>query len=146
VKRGRKVQSIAWLALFAMFALGSRATRGRARGGGRMLTLEQLRELARSAGFPDGAVDVAVAVAMAESRGDPHAVGDGGTSFGLWQVHTPSHPEFDASRLLDPQYNAHAAFLISRGGTDWHLWSTHNPGPHGEAPAYLQYMPGGSAA
>lgn len=96
------------------------------------LSLSDLRSLAASVGFPDPVL--AAAVAMAESGGNAFAVGDGGTSFGLWQVHSPSHPEFDASRLLDSNYNAHAALLISKSGADWSAWTTYRTG------AYKQFM------
>lgn len=110
------------------------------------LTLQQLRALAVSAGFADP--DTAAAIAMAESSGYPHAQGDPrgpflpvpngvSTSFGLWQIHTPVHPEFDPTRLLDPAYNAHAAVVLSNGGTSWSPWSTFNDG------SYRQFMPGG---
>jgi hypothetical protein len=96
------------------------------------LSLADLRSLAASVGFPDP--ELAAAVAMAESGGNPFAVGDAGTSFGLWQVHTPSHPEFDSSQLLVASYNAHAALLISKSGTDWSPWTTFRTG------AYKQFM------
>jgi hypothetical protein len=100
-------------------------------------TLAELVALAKAVGFPDPTT--AAAVAMAESGGNPFAVGDEGTSFGLWQVHTPAHPEFDASRLLDANYNAHAALLISKSGTNWTPWTTYNTG------AFKRYMPQGAA-
>jgi hypothetical protein len=114
------------------------------------LSLSDLRALAVATGFPDP--DTAAAVAMAESSGYPHAQGDprgpflpspNGTSqsFGLWQVNHPSHPEFDPARLLEADYNAHAALLISSGGTNWNPWSTFHP-QGGRPPAYLQFMPG----
>lgn len=98
------------------------------------MTVAQLRALAASVGFPAGALDVAAAIAMAESSGVPSAVGDQGTSFGLWQVHTPAHPEYTAAELFDPTENARAALAISRGGTDWTPWSTYNSGK------YLRYL------
>jgi hypothetical protein len=97
------------------------------------LSLSQLQALARNVGFPDP--ELAAAVAMAESGGNAGAVGDGGQSFGLWQVHVPDHPEYNPSLLLDPHYNAQAAFAISRNGTDWTPWSAFKSG------AYLRYMP-----
>jgi hypothetical protein len=98
------------------------------------MTLAQLLELARSVGFPDPAL--AAAVAMAESSGNAYAVGDAGTSFGLWQVHAPSHPEFDAGRLLDATYNAHAALLVSKSGADWSPWTMFRNG------RYKAFLPG----
>jgi hypothetical protein len=102
--------------------------------------LAQLQRLAADVGFPDPSL--AASVAYAESGGDPCAQGDPNigvhpcsgpngtsTSFGLWQIHTPAHPEYDPTRLLrDPTYNARAAYAISRGGTDWAPWSTFNKG------------------
>jgi len=102
------------------------------------LVLGQLVALARSVGFPDP--ELAAAVAMAESGGNPLAIGDNGTSFGLWQIHTPVHPEYTAGAMLDPQSNALAAFAISSHGTNWKPWTTFNNG------AYKQfYHPKGVA-
>jgi hypothetical protein len=122
-----------------MVAFASRTAHPR-KAAGVGLNLAALRQLAFDAGFNGDHADVAAAVAMAESGGNPQAVGDNGTSFGLWQVHTPSHPEFDASRLLEPDYAAHAAYLISKGGADWSPWTTYRTG------AYRRFMPGGGAA
>ena len=113
------------------------------------MTLAQLQALAVSTGFADP--ETAAAIAMAESGGDPHAQGDPrgpfndtpngtSTSFGLWQVHVPAHPEYDPQSLLDPNYNAQAALAISSGGTVWKWWSTFNDQPNGDPPLYLQYM------
>ena len=103
-----------------------------------LLSLAKLRELAVRTGFPDP--DTAAAVAMAESGGNPSVRGDPqfGGSVGLWQINLPAHPEFDAKRLVEPDYNAHAALAISRNGTDWKPWTTFRNG------AYLKYMPSAS--
>ena len=37
---------------------------------------------------------LALAVAKQESGFNPNAIGDGGKSFGLFQIHTPSHPDY----------------------------------------------------
>lgn len=92
------------------------------------LSLSQLRALAASVGFPNPSL--AAAVAMAESSGAPGAVGDDGSSFGLWQVHAPDHPSYDAAQLLEPGYNARAALAISLGGADWRPWSTYRHGDY----------------
>lgn len=112
------------------------------------MDLAQLRALAVAHGFPDP--DLAAAVAMAESSGDPCALGDPhmppdctvppvgpSTSFGLWQIHVPAHPEYDPGQLFDPDYNATAAFAISSGGINWHPWSAYT---HGK---YVQFLPSG---
>ena len=113
------------------------------------MTLAELRALALGAGFVNPSL--AAAVAMAESGGDPHAQGDprgaflaapngASTSFGLWQIHVPAHPQYDAQSLLDPLYNAAAALSISSGGRSWSAWSTYTDG------SYAQYMPGAASA
>lgn len=103
---------------------------------GRTLTLAEMRQLAADTGFPDP--DLAAAVAMAESGGktgivipEPH----GGPSFGLWQIHQSDHPQYTPGGLLDPAYNARAAFEISQRGTVWTQWATFNNGLH------LRWMP-----
>ncbi len=99
------------------------------------LTLAQLTALAAKHGFPDPAL--AAAIAWAESGGDSCAQGDpnigshpctgpngSSKSFGLWQVDTQFNKGYDATSLLDPDYNASAAFAISSSGTNWGPWST----------------------
>lgn len=97
------------------------------------MNLAQLQALAASTGFPDPAL--AAAVAMAESGGNPSAIGDLtlGRSVGLWQINLAAHPNYDEASLLDPQTNADAAYTISNAGQNWKPWSTFNSG------AYLQY-------
>lgn len=104
----------------------------------KVLSLAQTRELAAKVGFPDP--DLAAAVALAESGGNALAVGDFGRSFGLWQIHTPAHPEYSGQSLFDPDYNAHAALAISKQGADWSPWTTFRNG------AYKRFLPKGRAA
>jgi hypothetical protein len=99
----------------------------------RKMTLAQVRALAKSAGFPDP--DLAAAVAMAESGCNPMAVGDNGNSIGLWQINLPAHPEYGELALMDPQYNAKAAFAVSSHGTNWNPWTMYRNG------GYKKYMP-----
>lgn len=116
------------------------------------LTLDDLRRLAASVGFVGASVDIAAAVAMAESDGYPDAQGDprgpfgptpngSSSSFGLWQINRPAHPHYDPARLLqDPRYNAQAAYEVSAGGTNWTPWTMYRNG------RYLAFMPGGANA
>jgi Lysozyme like domain len=99
------------------------------------VTLDELRSLAASVGFPDPSL--AAAIAMAESGGNPRAaaiVTDPAPgnlperSFGLWQINTLASPQYDETRLFDPSYNAHAAYAISQGGANWRPWSTFTKG------------------
>jgi len=109
-------------------------------------SLKDLQALAATTGFPDP--ELAAAVAMAESGGNPCAQGDPNigvhpcdrlngksTSFGLWQINTTHNPQYDAKSLLDPQYNARAALAISKQGATWRPWSTF------KNEAYLKWYP-----
>ena len=95
---------------------------------GKLLSFDQVEAYARAAGFPD--TELATAIAMAESGGNPRNVGDNGTSFGLWQIHTPAHPEVNRDLLFDPTYNAKMAFQISKGGSEWTPWSAWKSGDY----------------
>lgn len=99
------------------------------------MNLAQLRSLAASVGFPNP--NLAAAVAMAESTGNPSATnivtnpapGNGPErSFGLWQINTLAHPNYNETSLLDPTYNAQAAYAISDQGQNWTPWSTYTKG------------------
>lgn len=59
-----------------------------------------------------------IANALAESGLDPEAVGDGGTSFGLWQFHEPSYPGAHGLVTGHPANDlvAQIRFLVSHGG------------------------------
>jgi hypothetical protein len=96
-----------------------------------VLSFAQLRQLAADTGFPDPSF--AATIALRESSGNTNATNIHGPlpnalperSFGLWQINTLAHPQYDESSLLDPDYNAHAALQISSGGTNWKPWSTY---------------------
>lgn len=111
------------------------------------MTLAELRALALATGFADPST--AAAIAMAESQGNPsiaHIVTNPAPgnlperSFGLWQINTLAHPTYNETSLLDPTYNAQAAYAISSGGRNWSQWSTFTDR------TYAQYMPGASGA
>jgi hypothetical protein len=95
--------------------------------------------LAVQAGFPDAGATVISAIAIAESDGDPEAVGDRhlGVSCGLTQVNLRWHPEWNklGVDICEPLTNLRAAFQISNGGTDFKPWSTYSSG------AYKKFMP-----
>ena len=89
---------------------------------------------ASNAGFTGIDLVTAVAIAYAESSGNPNAVGDNGDSTGLWQINLPNHPEYQGVDLTNPQTNANAAFAIySAAGNSFSPWTTFNTG------AYQQY-------
>lgn len=88
---------------------------------------------ARSAGFSGGDLAVAVAIAYAESSGNPNAVGDVdlGRSIGLWQINLAAHPEYTEEELYGPQTNANAAFAIYQAaGNSFSPWTTYKTGAY----------------
>jgi Lysozyme like domain len=106
------------------------------------LTASQIKTFAANAGFVGQDLITSVAVALAESSGNPQAHGDlnigsGSGSFGLWQINADSHPEYgpDFSSLFDPQTNANAAYTIYlNAGMRFTPWSTFKNS------AYLSYI------
>lgn len=91
------------------------------------MNLQQLQQLAASVGFPDP--NLAAAVAMAESGGNPNAYNTEG-SYGLWQIDIVYNPRYQSnpSVLFDPVTNAKAAYAISQGGKNWNGWTTYRTG------------------
>lgn len=106
------------------------------------LSAAQIAQYAAAAGFSGADLQVAVAVALAESSGNPQAYNpetaagtpDGQGSYGLWQIYLNAHPEFAGVNLYDPQTNASAAFAVFAGAGGFSPWSTYGNG------AYLPYM------
>jgi|SRR5215475_17606 len=95
---------------------------------------------ASAAGFAGQDLTTAVALALAESGGDPNIIGHLGigNDYGLWQINDHFHPEFgpNFSALLDPQTNANAAFAIySAAGSTFQPWVTFTQG------IYARYVP-----
>jgi hypothetical protein len=104
------------------------------------LSASEIQNYAAAAGFTGDDLNTAVAIALAESSGDPHAIGDlqltPGGSVGLWQINLKAHPEYSSQQLLDPQTNAVAAFAVyQQAGYSFSPWSTFNSG------AYAAYLP-----
>ena len=114
------------------------------------LTYQQIAQYAYNAGFRGDGLSTAVAVAMAESSGDPTQLGDVslenatyGPSVGLWQIRSvnPGHgnateqAQRNAQANLDPATNAADAYAISKQGTNFQPWSTYTGG------AYRKYLP-----
>lgn len=100
------------------------------------MTITDIATVAQNAGFSGQDLVTAVAVAMAESSGDPNAFGDAGVgqgSYGLWQINSLYHPEFgpDFSALYDPQTNANAAYQVYQAaGDSFSPWSTFKSGSY----------------
>lgn len=114
---------------------------------------DELAVLWDKAGGPADKSDVAAAIALAESGGNPgaidntaysdqphyHAPAKGNEpeySVGLWQVNVLAHRQYSDAALLVPIKNADAAVAISNHGQDFSAWSTYTDG------AYLHYITG----
>lgn len=105
------------------------------------LSADDIAAVASKAGFgkDKATLATAIAVALAESSGNPKAVSPTGCCHGLWQINTEVHP-YTKSQMQDPQANANAAYSISKQGTKWSPWSAYNMGMH------LMYLPTANAA
>ena len=67
--------------------------------------------------------DVALAIAKCESGLNPLAVGDGGQSRGLWQIHRPSWPEITDAQAFDPEWStAWAVEKLKSRPAHWTCW------------------------
>lgn len=98
----------------------------------------QIAQVAREGGFPESAIPMAVAIALAESSGDTFAHNTnratGDNSYGLWQINMldkmgpDRRKEFGIAsnnELFNPVTNARAANKMSGGGKNWSPWSTY---------------------
>lgn len=111
-----------------------------------------IARLALDRGATPTQATTATAIALAESSGNPGALGDTtitdatwGPSVGLWQVRSlvaanGTGTARDASQLASPAFNASAAQQISGGWTNFTPWSTYGSG------AYRGYLSAASAA
>ncbi len=100
------------------------------------------RDLAMQAGFQGKAADVMAATALAESGGNPNAIGDKniGGSYGLTQIHEPAHGPVAREALGNGLRAMQLAYNISKGGTDFTPWTMFKNG------GYRKYMPAGSGS
>lgn len=102
-----------------------------------ILNSSQIARLAYKAGFRGEALNIAVAIAMAESGGNTAAYNPetaagtppGSGSRGLWQIYGVAHPEFNNESAFDPEVNARAAYKVFiEAGNRFSPWSTYNAG------------------
>lgn len=102
-----------------------------------ILNSSQIAQLAYKAGFRGDALNIAVAVALAESGGNTNAYNPesaagtppGSGSRGLWQIYGVAHPEYNNDSAFDPAINAQAAYKVFReAGNRFTPWSTYNAG------------------
>jgi hypothetical protein len=103
----------------------------------RPLGKSDLVMLAENAGFQGDDANTAAAIALAESGGNPRAYNPekqagnppGFGSYGLWQINLRAHPQYTASNLYDPSFNATAAFEVYTA-QGWNAWSTYQSGAY----------------
>jgi len=120
------------------------------------LSAQQIAMYAYAAGFRGSSLVTAVAIALAESGGNPAARGDvslqtskWGPSVGLWQIRSLNGVRRtgdvrDAFALDDPQFNARSAFNISSGGTNFSPWSMYTNGGYKKYLGQAQAAAGGA--
>ncbi|MFJ2650876.1 transglycosylase SLT domain-containing protein [Streptomyces sp. NPDC087420] len=114
--------------------------------------MASLMSILQQAGFKGAGLQMAYAIAMAESGGNAKAhngnAGTGDNSYGLFQINMlgamgpERRKQYGLSSneaLYDALTNAKVAYKMSKGGTSWGPWSTYGNG------AYKQYY-GGSGA
>lgn len=112
------------------------------------LTQSQIAQLWVANGGNPAQAQTAAAIALAESGGNPNAIGDNGDSCGLWQIDTAYHPQYSCSWLSNPANNVAAAMNISGNGSDWTPWTTYCKSGNGVncvgpgQGTYQQYMNG----
>jgi hypothetical protein len=104
------------------------------------LTREEIARYATNAGFSGNDVQIAVAVALAESGGntDSHNAKPPDDSYGLWQINMLGSLGPDRRKkfgitsntaLFDPAVNAKAAKII-HDGSGWDAWTTYSTGKY----------------
>lgn len=102
-----------------------------------ILSPADIAKYAYKAGFRGDALNVAVAIALAESGGNTAAYNPemaagtptGSGSRGLWQIYGAAHPQYNNDSAFDPAVNARAAFEVFReAGNRFTPWSTYNQG------------------
>jgi hypothetical protein len=86
---------------------------------------QQLQALWIARGGDPAMAPIMAAIALAESTGDvTDTTGDGGTSYGLYQIHWTVHPQFNPAQLTNANYNTDAAIQLSGNGKDLSPWTT----------------------
>jgi lysozyme-like protein len=118
------------------------------------LNAAQIAQYASNAGWSGSDLVTAVAIALAESAGNPNAIGDtslaptNGPSYGLWQVNVGSkaNPQYAHDNLFDPQTNANDAYEIYQNhGNSFSAWSTYGGGQYQAFLASAQTAAAGTA-
>jgi hypothetical protein len=116
---------------------------------GKTYTYAELQTLASSAGFTGSDVNIAAAVALAESGGNSRSYNPVGKddSYGLWQINMKGSLGPDRRKkfgitsnaaLFEPAVNARAAKMI-HDSSGWGAWTTYTRG------TYKKFLKGDSS-
>lgn len=101
------------------------------------LSASEIKGYAYNAGFRGNDLNIAVAIAFAESEGKTDAVNhnkNGSTDFGVWQINTV-HPELlQSGSWSDPAANARMAYTLYKARRGFKDWASYNSG------SYLAYL------
>lgn len=100
-----------------------------------MASVEVLRDAAYQAGFRGADIDLAVAVAMAESGGQEGATGTiapGEYSVGPWQINMSAHSRYISEQAARDPYQAakYAYHLVNNTPQGWNHWSAYSQGTY----------------
>ena len=95
------------------------------------LTEGELTAVLQSAGWPEELIPAALSVAWCESKWSPSAIGDSGSSVGLFQLNKQTwfiYAGEDSNMWMDPATNARTALAtyyydINRGSSPWKQWT-----------------------
>lgn len=107
----------------------------------RKLSRAEIANAMRKAGWPESAIPVGVAVALAESGGNPSAVNhsnrNGSKDYGLFQINSVHKELLAKHNWSDPVDNARMALSVYKGaGNKWTPWSVYKSG------SYLKFYTG----
>lgn len=112
----------------------------------RRLSRAEIANVMRRAGWPESAIPVGVAIALAESGGNPRAVNtknrNGSRDYGLFQINTVHGSLLKQGDWADPVDNAKMALKVYRdSGSKWRPWATYNSGSYRK---FFTSKPGGN--
>lgn len=98
------------------------------------LSASDIANAMRKAGWPETAIPVGVAVALAESGGNPTAVNrnnNGSTDYGLFQINTVHGSLLQQGDWSNPVDNSRMALTVwKNAGSKWTPWVAYNSGSY----------------
>lgn len=99
------------------------------------LSRAQIADAMRKAGWPESAIPMGVAVALAESGGNPRAINrsnrNGSSDHGLFQINTVHKKLLTTGDPYNPVDNARMALKVYRdAGSKWTPWSVFKSGSY----------------